>query len=557
MTPSFNLIDQPWIPCVDATGNTVHLGVLDTLSRAHEFKEIRDESPLVTVTLHRMLLAVLHRAFDGPKKPADWAKLWNDGNGSFDGSRLEAYLRRKDIHPRFDLFHPTHPFYQTGALPLGEPDKKNGGRPKFVKPIWQMAHELAYSDPKHLFAHFHDGDWETRPAAEAARWLVAFQAFALGGLITTEEGKKAQDGSADAGQLVKSAVVLARGETLFQTLMLNLVHYSVDDEMPFAFKPREERPAWEATEPVQPADRPFRGYLDLLTWQSRRVKLVPDVNAEGELLGVSGVVAMKGWQLPGFDRRDRETMVGFVKSEKPQAGQDPWPPLGFKAGKELWRDCHALFQTRTESSARPQVLSWVDDLRTAGYLNWSQVLLDVHGLSADRAKIFYWRHESLPLPLDYLRNPELVQDLRRSVSLAESVVTDALRKAVWITAAGRLAGDSGMNPDTDRVRALVDSFAPERLYWSRLERPYRELLVALAAAQDRPALIRAWFLDTLKPAAVEAFDDTIGRIDSGRDLKAVTAGRGVLFGLLKKLEPEDTSSDSATPEVPLEQPVMG
>ena len=77
-------------------------------------------------------------------------------------------------------------------------------------------HELAYSDSMNLFAHFRENDWETRPEAEAARWLVTFHSFALGGLITTEEGKKKQDGSADAGQLVKSAVVLAKGENLFQ-----------------------------------------------------------------------------------------------------------------------------------------------------------------------------------------------------------------------------------------------------------------------------------------------------------------------------------------------------
>lgn len=547
MTLSFNLVEQPWIPCVDATGNTVHLGVFDTLSRAHEFKEIRDESPLVTVTLHRMLLAVLHRAFDGPKKPTDWAKLWNGGNGSFDSTKLQAYLRRKDIHPRFDLFHPTHPFYQTGALPLGEPDKKNGGRPKFVKPIWQMAHELAYSDPKHLFAHFHDGDWETRPAAEAARWLVAFQAFALGGLITTEEGKKAQDGSADAGQLVKSAVVLARGETLFQTLMLNLVHYSVDDEEPFAFKPREERPAWEATEPVQPADRPYRGYLDLLTWQSRRVKLVPDVNAEGELLGVSGVVAMKGWQLPGFDRRDRETMVGFIKSERPQAGQDPWPPLGFKAGKELWRDSDALLQSVKDVSERPKSLGWLDDLRASGQLKRETVFLDTCGVSADRAKIFYWRHESFTLPLAYLRDIELVQSLRMCLKKTEEVQDEALDSASW-RACKELRfpskSDSELSRrDRDTISEQQRIFAPERLYWSRLERPYRELLVALAASQDRPALIRAWFLDTLKPAAVEAFDNTIGRIDSGRDLRAVTEGRVELYRKLKDIERKNHFSE--------------
>ena len=33
--------------------------------------EIRDDSPLVTVALHRLLLAILHRCYQGPKKPAE------------------------------------------------------------------------------------------------------------------------------------------------------------------------------------------------------------------------------------------------------------------------------------------------------------------------------------------------------------------------------------------------------------------------------------------------------------------------------------------------------
>ena len=87
-----------------------------------------------------------------------------------------------------------------------------------------------------------------------------------------------------------------------------------------------------------------------------------------------------------------------------------------------------------------------------------------------------------------------------------------------------------MKPDTDRVRDLVDSFAPERLYWSHLELPYRDLLVALAEPDaDRDALLQKWFFETLRPAALNAFDNTIGRMDSGRDLKAATIGRGLLF----------------------------
>ncbi|MBA4190931.1 MAG: type I-E CRISPR-associated protein Cse1/CasA [Planctomycetaceae bacterium] len=538
MLVSFNLVDREWIPCVTPTGEMAHKSILAALESAGQIQEIRDESPLVTVSLHRLLLAILHRVF-GPESPAEWGDLWNNGSGRFDAPKLRAYLRSSKIHPRFDLFDANHPFYQVANLPIGELDKKNMGRPKLVKPIWRMAHELACSDTMNRSGHLSETDWDIRPAAEVARWLVAFQAFALGGLITTEEGKKAQDGSADAGHLVKSAVVLAKGKNLFQTLMLNLVRYSEDDGVPFNFEASRDKPAWEHDEPVRPADRPFDGYLDLLTWQSRRVKLIAAMGPNGELFGVSGVVAMKGWQLPGFERAGRETMVGFVKPEKVLPGHDPWPPLGFRAGKELWRDCHALFQSVAEGTQRPQVLSWINDLRGRfGLLDWKEVQIVVAGMCVDRAKIYFWRHESLPLPLAYLDEEEPIGGLKKALTLAAEV-GKALRAASWATVATRLAGDAGMRPDKDRVGNLLNSFAPESLYWSRLEIPFRTLLNTLAEAgtpERRSVQIQNWFYDALHRTAVVAFANTVGRPNAGRDLKAVTAGSGVLWSLLRKVQ---------------------
>jgi CRISPR system Cascade subunit CasA len=531
---TFNLVDEPWITCVMPNGKVKHEGIFQTLAGATQYAEIRDPSPLVTVALHRLLLAVLHRVF-GPESPEAWADLWQDGLGSFDTKQLGTYLKHPAIHSRFDLFDTKHPFYQTASLPLGTLDKKTG-RPKFVKPIWQLAHELAYSDSMNLFAHFTANDWETRPVDEAARWLIAFQGFALGGLITTEEGKKAQDGSADAGQLVKSAVVLARGDNLFQTLLLNLVHHSADDETPFKFRADADRPAWEREDEPKPVDRRYDGYLDLLTWQSRRVKLVAERDPDGRLLGVSGVVAMKGFQLPDeYWRYNYETMVGYLRAKDAKGKQDPWPPLGFRVGRDLWRDSHALFQTVAEGCQRPRTLSWVGELRQAGHLKRQQVQLDVAGMSADRAKIFFWRHETLPLPLAYLDRPVLVESLKHALGLAEEVAS-VLRAAAWAVAANWMTANPEMKPDTDRVRDLVDSFAPDRLYWSRLERPFRHFLVDLAAdGADRTACISDWYWNSLDRAARKAFDQSIGRIDGGRDLKAVNAGRGLLFSRLKKI----------------------
>ena len=83
-TPTFNLVDQPWIPCVWLDGRRELLGLEAVLVRAHELRDIYDDSPLVTVSLHRLLLALVHHALRGPARMSDWATLWRNGEGRFD-----------------------------------------------------------------------------------------------------------------------------------------------------------------------------------------------------------------------------------------------------------------------------------------------------------------------------------------------------------------------------------------------------------------------------------------------------------------------------------------
>jgi CRISPR system Cascade subunit CasA len=159
------------------------------------------------------------------------------------------------------------------------------------------------------------------------------------------------------------------------------------------------------------------------------------------------------------------------------------------------------------------------------------------GLCTDKAKVNFWRHETLPLPLAYLDQPLLVESLKRVLSLANEVANQAVRKASWAAAASLLTPGEEQRPDTDRVRSLVDSLAAERLYWSRLERPFREVLMQLPgdeAHQER--CIRDWFADSLRRGAVEAYDRTVGRLDSARDLKAVNRGRDILFSRLLSIQ---------------------
>ena len=145
---SFNLVTERWIPCVRPDGTRVTLNLEDTLSQAHELREIHDDSPLVTVTLHRLLLAILHHIF-GPEDAAAWTELWQGGRGYFDPRKVHEYFR-DPAHPkrfsRFDLFDSERPFYQTAEMKLVREVTNENGESKpqqYRKTVAKLAIELA------------------------------------------------------------------------------------------------------------------------------------------------------------------------------------------------------------------------------------------------------------------------------------------------------------------------------------------------------------------------------------------------------------------------------
>jgi CRISPR system Cascade subunit CasA len=59
------------------------------------------------VAIHRLLLAVLHRALDGPRDTIEAVEIYEAGQ--LPEGPVQSYL--ESWEHRFDLFHPTHPFY--------------------------------------------------------------------------------------------------------------------------------------------------------------------------------------------------------------------------------------------------------------------------------------------------------------------------------------------------------------------------------------------------------------------------------------------------------------
>ena len=70
------------------------------------------EVPTQTFALMRLLLAVLHRAVDGPGDSRDWAALWRAT--TLPVAPVADYLGA--FCGRFGLLHPATPFYQVADL---------------------------------------------------------------------------------------------------------------------------------------------------------------------------------------------------------------------------------------------------------------------------------------------------------------------------------------------------------------------------------------------------------------------------------------------------------
>jgi len=519
MTISFNLIEGAFVPCVRLDGKTDEYGLRDVLLKAHEIAELRDDSPLVTVALHRLLLAILHRCYQGPKNSADRVAIREAG--CFDADRISSYFHK--WANRFDLFHKEYPFFQRPGYAQAQPSGAN-----------RLIKELSRGNNAALFDHTSDDPPLALTPAQAARAVIAEQVFAY----SAGRGKKGEPHTLDAPN-GRAAAVFVLGDSLFQTLWLNLTIYD-GDEKPVACD-EDDAPIWERTPnpPYEDSNTP-RGYLDFLTWQSRTLRLHPET--EGARIVIRRVSYSQG--------RAWQQVVGFYD---PFTAYERVPEVGDRAlqlreNRDLWRDSTALFQfAETDQFRGPTCLHTLGNLISEGYLAASEryrVLVAGARVESGQPNLIFWRHESLPLPLAYLDRAELVESLKRALSLAESVASDALRPAAWAAAANWLTATPDVKPDTDRVRDVVNSFAPERLYWSRLERPFRELLVALAAdGADLGAAVSCWYWDILHPTAKRAFEDSIGRIDGGRDLKAVNAGRGRLLFHLKKIRNEKRIPD--------------
>ena len=492
---AFNLLEEKWLPCV-MMGNSLHdLSLRDVLLDAENVREIVGDSPPVTIALHRLLLAILHRALYAPQSAAQWNEIREAEK--FDRAKLENYFENHKT--RFDLFDEKYPFYQS---PSARENVQSGA---IIQLYFQGKNNAT------LFEHSTITAPNKLTAAEAARFLIAFQGFDFGGIKA--------DGSAQTAPLLQSAIALIKGENLFETLLLNLHSYNSADQEPFDFSYAKDLPAWEHDEETQSVERLPNGYVDLLTWQARRIYLQPERNENDEII-VKNTVIMRGYSFPkGFERKGKETMLGF------QIGKDKtkgFYTVRFNENKSLWRNSFSLLQNIRDDKNRAKTLSWLSELVNEGYLNRTDSLpIEFYGMTHDSqsiAKLLFWQIDGFNLPLAYLNDDQSLLELLKVALEFSQEIGDKLR--------------DGVKKLADLLQTNIANFQAMPIYWSTLELKFQRLLSALPI--EREVAMREWFGEVLATAD-NAFEQTTNSLSgSAEELKATVEARRLYGGLRYK-----------------------
>lgn len=509
MNPSFNLVEEPWIPCLRPDGSSVELGLRDVLARAHELQGLHGESPLIVASLYRLLLAVLHRVVDGPRDSREWAALWRQG--AWDAERVEAYLER--WRDRFDLFHPERPFYQRAS-----------DRPR-EKTVMDLLPEIASGNNATLFDHHSDDSDLAFTPAQVARALLFVQSCSLAG------GSGLAPRESFDAPWARGAVFLLEGDTLFETLALNLLPCRDMSERGIPTTGRD-RPVWEADHPLQPRRELPLGYLDFLTWPTRSISLHPDLE-NGQPM-IRRVSMGPGLRLP---EGIRDPFNHFLVDK-----QRGYRPYRFSEERALWRDSASFLRFEASQEVYPpETLRFLAELVDDDVLDpGREYRYMALGMANNQARVDLYRWDHLPLPGAFLLRQDLVDALRTTLQAAEatrSKLGAALGRSANLLLSPTADDPNGRKPDRGQLNDLLAHWAFDRAYWGALEIPFLDLLSRLP--EEAESALQYWD-GVLQRVAREVFEQIESSLETDpRSLRAAVRGRDQLEGSLRKLfEPD-------------------
>lgn len=478
-TPTFNLVDEPWIRVRDSDDHVHEVSLLELFDQAPRLRGLAGEIATQDVAVLRLLEAVILGASRvEPPRHVDeskdlWAAWWRAKRFP---DQVEQYLVRN--RERFFLFHPERPFMQVAGL-----HTDSGNASGLVKLIADVP------DGRPYFTTRGGRELESLSFAEAARWLVHCHAFDPAGIKTGAVGDSRVKGGkgysmgypAWAGNL---GIVIAEGSSLLETLLFNCPLALVGDV--------GDRPVWERPplESCVAHDHPAPlGPADLLTWPSRRILLH---RGDGRVVEVQ---ISNGDPLGPQNQVVNESMSAWHRSsnQSKKAGQDVYMPTIHTPERRIWQGLASLLVSDLGESQNAWVVKWLGELRYDEILPASQsVRLHAVGIEygPQASSIAGMVDDSLRAHVVALTHPVL----------ATAAVDGAKRASSAVTALANLASDlveaSGGDGGPGRARVF-------ELGYSLLDDRYRDWLAALDDPDRAVEALDEWS-QTVRRVLIEA-----------------------------------------------------
>lgn len=294
-----------------------------------------------------------------------------------------------------------------------------------------------------------------------------------------KSGKGYPIGPSWAGQL---GGIVQHGENLLQTLALNLTQTP---------KNSADRPVWtwqEAQTAIRSEEAIPAGPVQLLVWQSRRVRLVPNAEASA----IIGVVLSQGDKVTPQNRFELEPMSGW-RFSMPQTKKFRTPtymPNKHVASRSFWRGLPTVLAPgagqvefeggRHDAFRAPQTLESKADFE--GPVVLQSVGITYGGQEATIEDII---DDSVELDASML--DESAGSVRAAVADSVGNADVCVRHLGNLAAnIARAAGEKGDSAgDGARQRAMESA-------WSELDRPARRWIAGLTSDSDPQAVQQEW-----------------------------------------------------------------
>lgn len=388
MSASYQLLEEPWIPVVDLTGEKKLLGIRTLLEQAHLLQEISDPSPLVEYGLYRLLVVFLMDAL----RPQDEDELEELLEAKqFPMETIERYISTcQSEGVTFDLFDRERPFLQA---PFNEAWDKQ------IKPASVLDYTIP-SGNNHIHFDHRQSEDISFSYAQAARFLPTVQLFCTAGVQGYPSGIN--------GAPPYYAVL--QGENLFETLIGSLL---LQDDIPNGMKFDDPSVIWRSALPIEPKKVIVQtSWLYGALFPARRILLIPEEKSKTvkqvHLSQGMNYTATALWTDPH---------VAYRISSK---GRFPLRPNKEKA---IWRNLYEL----TAPGTAPQIVQQYKKYIAPPGHSLLHVLL--YGVETDQASYIAAFRHGLYLPAAIIENAAASDLIKEEIEWSEKLAK-ALKAAV-------------------------------------------------------------------------------------------------------------------------------